>query len=144
MLRLAFVVKQWYALEDERLFLKDFSFINTISIDTNNVNGLFSYIMGYLSNEFNAGVISYRIPLLVGINREPVFYLREFYVSDKIPNREEVKERYFMERLVKKNGEIGGCEKLICKYHGLPIILAEPNDSGIITGISHSFIFIKL
>lgn len=144
MLKLACVLKQWYALEDERSFLKDFNFINGISGDTNNnVDVLLSKIMEYLSTEFNAGVISYRIPLLVGINQEPVFFLRYCFVNKKIGNRENVKKLYYKDRLIKTIEEMGGADELICKNHDRPVIPTEPTDSGIQIGISQEGIFKK-
>lgn len=143
MLRLAFVVKQWFALEDERQFLKDFSFIDAISGDTENVDTLFSKIMDYLSTEFNTGVISFRIPLLVGTDKEPKFFLRDCYVSSKIPDKEKVKEYYFKKRLVINLDKMGGRDKLICKYQNTPVIDVEPVDSGNEIGISQDIAFKK-
>lgn len=127
MLRLAFVVKQWFALVEERLFLKDFEFINGID-GTNNVDNLFFKIMEYLSTEFNAGIISYRIPLLIGTNRKPVFFLRDCYVSEIIEDREHVKKSYFSDRLLKTQDKMGGVNELICKNHDRPVFLVEPTD----------------
>lgn len=144
MLRLAFVVKQWFALEEERTFFKDFEFINRISCGTNNnVDNLLTKIMEYLSEEFNAGIISYRIPLLVGTDRKPVFFLRDCYVSEKIDNSEEVRRLYCRERLVKKKDEMGGAQELICQNHDRPVIPTEPTDSGVKVGISQEGTFKK-
>ncbi len=139
MLRLAYVVKQWYALEDERLFLKDFNFINNLS-GRKTVDSLLSEIMKYLSVEFNAGIISFRIPLLVGNDRQPVFFLRDYYINEKIKSRGDVIKWYENRRVIPKD-KMGGVEKLICENHGFPVIPAKPNESGSDIGVSQDVAF---
>ena len=128
MLRLAFVVKQWYALKEAWLFKKDFDFINLISDHTNDVDSLLANIMSYLSKEFNAGIIFYRIPLFVGADRNPVFFLRDCYVKADVDNRDEIKRDYFSKRLIKEQDEIGGVEKLICKNTEVSVSLVNPKE----------------
>ncbi len=124
MLKLASVIK----LRDARLFKKDFDFINQISGSTDDVDSLLTQIMSYLSKEFNAGIISYRIPLLVGADRNPVFFLRDCYVKDGISNCDEIKRAYLSKRLIKEKGEIGGVEKLSCRNLEKSVFLADPNE----------------
>lgn len=129
------------------LFKKDYDFYLKVQGKIHNVDELLQEIMKYLSDEFNAGIISYRIPLLVGTDRHPIFYLRDCYVnvSSKINNNEneKIKNRYFTERLVKTKKEMGGVEKLTCKNHGFPVFLAEPKDSGIEIGVPQGVFFKK-
>jgi len=84
--------------------------------------------MKYLSETFNAGIISYRIPLLVGSDRKPVFYLRKWYIKENVPNKEKIREEHFVKRLIIKQNEMGGEEEMICKNHEFPIIVCMPKD----------------
>lgn len=127
-LRLIFAVKLWYACKDEHSFRKDFDFINNISQQTDNVDLLLEKIMLYLSDTFNAGIISYRIPLLVGSDKKPVFFLRKGYIKESVPNKEKIWKEHFANRLVIEQKEMGGEDKLICKNHESPIITCIPNN----------------
>lgn len=127
-LRLIFAVKLWYAWKDEHSFREDFDFINNISQQTDDVDSLLEKIMKYLSETFNAGIISYRIPLLVGSDKKPVFYLRKWYIEDNVPNKEKIGEEHFLKRLVIKQDEMGGEKEMICKNHEFPIIACMPKD----------------
>ena len=127
-LRLAFVVKQWYALRDAYFFKGDLDFLYMISNGIDHVDNLLSNIMAYLSTEFNAGIISYRIPLLVGADRNPVFFLRDCYVNDSISNHEEIKSAYLSKRQIIEKDKIGGVEKLSCRNLEESVFLANPNE----------------
>ena len=127
-LRLVFTLKLWYAWKDEHSFRDDFDFINSISQQTDNVDLLLEKIMKYLSETFNAGIISYRIPLLVGFDRKPVFFLRKWYIKENVPNKEKIWEEHFVKRLIIKQNEMGGEEEMICKNHEFPIIACMPKD----------------
>lgn len=127
-LRLISTVKLWYAWKDEHSFREDFDFINTISRQTDDVDLLLEQIMEYLSKTFNAGIISYRIPLIVGSGRKPFFYLRKCYIKEDVPNKEKIEEEHFAKRLIIAQNEMGGEDKLICKNHESPIITCIPKD----------------
>jgi signal transduction histidine kinase len=125
-LQLIFAVKLWYAWKDEHSFREDFDFINNISQQTNNVDLLLTKIMEYVSRTFNAGIISYRIPLLVGSDRKPFFYLRKSFIKEDVPNKEIIREEHFAKRLIIEQNEMGGEGELICKNHESPIITCVP------------------
>lgn len=125
------------------LFKKDYDFFIKAQEKIHNVDELLQDIMKYLSIEFNAGIISYRIPLLVGTYKQPIFYLRDCHVSNNIGNKEDIEKRYFKERLVKTKEEMGGVEKLVCRNHGFPVFPAEPIDSGHEIGVSQDVLFKK-
>ena len=125
---LIFAIKLWYAWKDEHSFREDFDFINNISQQADDVDLLLEKIMKYLSETFNAGIISYRIPLLVGSERKPVFYLRKWYIKENVPNKEQILEEHFVKRLIIKQNEMGGEEEMICKNHEFPIIVCMPKD----------------
>ena len=127
-LRLIFAIKLWFAWKAEHSFRDDFDFINSISQQTDDVDSLLEKIMKYLSETFNAGIISYRIPLLVGSDRKPVFYLRKWYIKENVPNKEKIREEHFVKRLIIKQNEMGGEEEMICKNHEFPIIVCMPKD----------------
>lgn len=125
-LRLIFAVKLWYARKDEHSFREDFDFINTISRQTDDVDLLLEKIMEYLSKTFNAGVISYRIPLFVGSDRNPVFYLRKWYIRDDIQDKEQIREEHFAKRLLIGQDEMGGGKELISNNNEFPIFTCNP------------------
>ena len=67
------IIHQWDKLKDANLFKNDFDFLSEVQKKLDNVDSLLTEIMKYFSKEFNAGVISYRIPLLVGTEKKPLF-----------------------------------------------------------------------
>ncbi len=100
--------------------LKDADFYNKMQEKRDNVDELLDSIMKYFSNEFNAAIVSFRIPLLNGSKREPLFYLRSIFIHPSIGdnNRNELINHYRSERLVKHQGEISGINDLKCDSHG--------------------------
>lgn len=126
--QIIFAIKLWYEWKDEHSFREDFDSINNISQKTDDVELLLEEIMKYLSQKFNAGIISYRIPLLVGSDRTPVFYLRKWYIKDDILAKEKIFEEHFLNRLVIGQKEMGGEDRLICKNHDSPIITCKPKE----------------
>ena len=116
-------------LKDANLFKNDYDFISKIQSKIDNVDSLLKEIMIYLSKEFSAGVISYRIPLLVGTenDKKPLFYLRDCYIKKEI-SKYYTLDDYFRERLVKSSDQMGGFKKLAC--NGIePVIIDEAMDS---------------
>lgn len=127
-------VKLWYARKDEHAFIEDFDFINNIFRQTDNMDLILDKIMDYLSDKFNSGIISYRIPLLVGTDRKPVFCLRKWYIKDDIQDKETISEGHFAKRLLIGLNEMGGGEELIRNNHELPIFTCNPADVIKLTG----------
>lgn len=115
------------ALTDAELFKKDFNFFIKAQGKIHNVDELLHEIMKYLSKEFHAGVVSFRIPLLDGPEKTPLFYLRECFICDEVAQYYN-KEDYFNDRLVKTGDEMGGYEKLSCK-NNRPIIIDKAKDT---------------
>lgn len=97
---------------------------NTIDIDE-----LLENIMRYLSEAFNAAIISFRTPVLNGPDREPLFLLRECYTSNKIHRSEALKDLYKDERLIKRRDEIGGIDKIRCINHDNIIDIVKAKDN---------------
>lgn len=133
-LRLIDHVKLWYARKDEHSFIEDFDFINNISRQTDDLDLLLEKIMKYLSETFNAGIISYRIPLLVGSDRKPVFFLRKWYIKDDIQNKEQIREMHFTKRKLIGQNEMGWGDELIRNIHEFPICTCKPVDVIKLTG----------
>lgn len=101
-------------LKDANSFKKDYDFILKVQKNLDNVDSLLGAIMEYLSKEFGAGVITYRIPLLVGPENKPLFFLRDCYIRKEIAQYYS-KDDYFRERLVKDQDQMGGYGNLRCK-----------------------------
>lgn len=101
-------------LEQNKNLLKDTNFFMEIIEKKNNVDGLMDSIMDYLSREFNAAVISFRIPLLDGFNRMPIFYLRRCYVNPSIQKSQMLLNYYYSKRMVKTLNQMGGNGYLKC------------------------------
>lgn len=94
--------------------VKDANFYSTMQDKRDNVDELLDSIMEYFSYEFNAAVVSFRIPILNGYNKEPLFYLRRVFVHPSIVNRDELKHRYYSERQVKNKDEMRVVNELRC------------------------------
>lgn len=94
--------------------LKDADFYNKMQDKRDNVDELLHSIMEYFSKEFNAAVVSFRIPVLNDYNRVPLFYLRDLFVHPTFEGRKcnDLKKQYYSERLIKKDNEIPGIYKL--------------------------------
>lgn len=114
LLMLILLIHQRDELKDAELFKKDYDFISKVQNKINNVDALLEDIMEYLSMEFSAGIVTYRIPLLVGLENKPLFFLRECYIRDEIAQYYS-KDDYFRNRLVIEEVQRGGYDKLRCK-----------------------------
>lgn len=114
LLRLILILNQREELEDAQLFKKDFDFLSLLQKKIDDVDILLYNIMEYLSNEFNAGVVSYRIPLLVGTEKKPLFFLRDCYIKKNIAKYYS-EDDYIKDRLIKQDNEMGGYENLAGK-----------------------------
>lgn len=109
--------------------LKDADFYNMMQNKRDNVDGLLDSIMKYFSVEFNAAVVSFRIPVLNGSKKEPLFYLRRVYIHPSINNsiRDELILRYYTERLVKSKEDMNVSTEFRCDNQGK--ILANESES---------------
>lgn len=94
--------------------VKEADFYNKMQDKKDNLNDLLNSIMGYFSEQFNAAVVSFRIPLLNGYNKEPIFYLRLVFFHSSIERRDELMTRYFNERLVKNKTDMHFVDDLRC------------------------------
>ncbi len=104
-------------IDKQNKFRKDSYFIKNIIEHKENTDIFLDKIMEYLSNEFNAAVISFRIPVLNGEDRVPLFYLRRCYVNLKKIEKEEaeqIKEHYYKNRIIRNKNELGGYYSLKC------------------------------
>lgn len=93
-------------------------FYYDIKVNNDNVDSLLKDIMEYLSIEFNAAIISFRIPILSEEKQSPLFYLRSCFVHQSIPRHEALKNYYLNNRSVKSKNQIGGYERLKCCNKG--------------------------
>ncbi|MDR1342586.1 MAG: HAMP domain-containing histidine kinase [Prevotellaceae bacterium] len=107
---------------------KDSFFSMKIIAYKDDVDELLEQIMRYLSEEFKAAVISFRIPVLNGKEREPLFYLRKCFVNPAIKNSKQIEAHYYKNRVIKNKNELGGYKTLRCNNRG-KIILENSMDS---------------
>lgn len=114
LLRLILVFNQWKELNDAKPFKKDFDFLFSVQNNLDDVDMLLKDIMRHLSKEFNADVVSFRIPLLVGTDKNPLFFLRDCYVNEKVVPFY-TRDDYFTQRLLRTVEQMGEYEKLACK-----------------------------
>ncbi len=121
LLSLILIIHRWGISRDANLFKKDFDFFLSAQDTIHDVDKLLHRIMEYLSREFNAGIISFRVPLLVGFERTPLFYLRDCYIRKEVAKYYN-KEDYFKERLVRSVEQMGGYDKLKCHNNDSVII----------------------
>jgi hypothetical protein len=105
-------------LDRSNKFTRDSDFIRTLIKQKDDVDKLLDNIMEYLSQEFNAAVISFRIPVLNGKERKPLFYLRRCFVHLSITNSEQIKGHYQQNRILKNKYELGGYDILRCSNRG--------------------------
>jgi hypothetical protein len=109
--------------------LKDANFYNQMQENRDNVDDLLDSIMQYFSVQFNAAVISFRIPVLNGHKKEPLFYLRRYFIHQSIDEnkRNELTHHYNTDRLIKKKSDMNIVDELRCDYRGK--ILVNESDS---------------
>ena len=83
--------------------LRDADFYNFMQNKKDDIDALLDSIMQYFSIEFNAAVVSFRIPLLNGYDKEPIFYLRRVFVHQSIGDskHQELMRRYGKKQIVK-------------------------------------------
>lgn len=100
--------------------VKDARFYDQMQAKRNNVDDLLDSIMKYFSNEFNAAMVSFRIPLLNGYEKEPLFYLRKVFIHSSIGEvkRKELKYLYYTKRLVKSKKDMNIVDRLRCEFEG--------------------------
>lgn len=112
--------KNQQALVKKENLLKDADFYNLMQDKRDNVDELLDSIMKYFSKEFNAAVVSFRIPILNGYKKEPFFYLRDIFVHPSIGEKKcnNLKNNYYSERLIKNKTEIYGVDILKCSDQG--------------------------
>lgn len=108
--------KNQHELAKKNNLLKDADFYNKMQEKRDNVNELLDSIMDYFSEEFNAAVISFRIPILNGYSKEPLFYLRKCFIHKSIneTHRKTLINLYEKKWLIKNKEEMGGFYGLKC------------------------------
>ena len=91
---------------------RDFDFYDKIQ-KAKGANQLLDEIMEYLATEFNAAIVSFRIPIANAPKKNlSHFYLRRCYVNSKIINRNRIISHYRKERILIPKDEMGGYEDL--------------------------------
>lgn len=98
--------------------LKDANFYDLMQDKRNNVDDLLDNIMEYFSQEFNAAIVSFRIPILNGYKKEPLFYLRRVFVHHSIKDRETILNHYNSKRPIKTRDEMRVLQELRCDNQG--------------------------
>lgn len=100
--------------------IKDARFYDIMQDKRNNVDDLLDSIMEYFSKEFNAAIVSFRIPLLNGYNKEPLFYLRSFFVHPSIDcyQRSNLIKFYNTKRYVRSKDQMYIDDGLRCDLKG--------------------------
>lgn len=108
--------KNQQELIKKKNLLKEADFYNLMQNKRDNVDELLDSIMAYFSKEFNAAVVSFRVPLLNGPKKEPLFYLRRVFIHPSIKNSilNELIHRYGTERLVKSKNNMNIVDELRC------------------------------
>ena len=106
----------------------DTMFFRSLLDKKENADDLLDTIMAYLSKEFKTAIISFRIPLLNGFERQPLFFLRRCYVNPQVKLSKSLTSYYYKERLLKKQDEMGGCEYLKC-INGDKVFSEEAKDT---------------
>lgn len=125
LLRLILVIKQRDVAKESQLVANDLRFFLDLQDNIHDVDRLLDEIMRYLSEKFHAGIITFRIPILVGAKRTPKFILRRYFIMDKVSS-EAVKD-YYGKHLIRDASEMGGLTDLKCKNTKI-IIEASPKD----------------
>lgn len=95
---------------------KDTAFYSDIQAKKENINELLDAIMKYFSQEFNAAVISFRIPIINDNSGYSLFYLRCCYIHPNVNDRKGLINHYYLKRMTRNNSELGGYSALRCKY----------------------------
>lgn len=124
LLRLVLVIKQRDSAKESRLVAEDLKFFQNLQNNVHDVGELLKEIMEYLAKEFHAGIITFRIPVLVGVNRTPKFVLRDCFIKD---DNGPGKNYYFKERLIRDESGMGGLVNFRC-YNTEKIIVDPPMD----------------
>lgn len=94
--------------------VKEADFYNKMQDKRHNANDLLDSIMKYFSKEFNAAIVSFRIPLLNGDNSDPLFYLRRVFIHPSLEKHEEIKRHYLTDRLIRSKTEMNAIDNLRC------------------------------
>lgn len=107
-------------LDRKANLLRDADFYNIMQNKKDDIYALLDSIMEYFSKEFNAAIVTFRIPLLNGYDKEPLFYLRRVFVHLSIGNSkgQELIKRYYIERSVKSKAEMTISDELRCYHQG--------------------------
>ena len=95
----------------------DTAYYSDIQTKKDDIDVLLNAIMKYFSQEFNAAVISFRIPILNANNPSySLFYLRSCFVHPKVKNCDALLTHYKLTRSTKSISDLGGYSALKCKY----------------------------
>lgn len=107
---------------------KDSDFYERIQ-SAKGANDLVNIIMRYLSNEFNAAIVSFRIPIANAPEADlSHFYLRGCYVNEQIQNCEEIKKHYFKNRVLVPKEKIGGYKHMRWAHKDIIIYDTQKNN----------------
>ncbi len=92
---------------------KDFEFYDTMHSAVG-ASDLVDKIMEYLSIQFNAAIVTFRIPIVNAPQKDlSHFYLRGCYVNDSIPLNKEIKDYYLEDRVLIPIAKMGGYKALL-------------------------------
>ena len=107
---------------------KDIKFVHDlIKSNKDNVDDLIENIMQYLMDEFNGVIVSFRIPILNGIKRNILFYLRGILIHNDVKKKEELKQYYLSKKEILNKDQLGANGHLKC-YQRQGIILPKVSD----------------
>lgn len=81
--------------QEKNQLSKDFEFImNSIKYDISDFEKLLDKILNYFIDNFNASIVSFRIPILNGKEKAAYFYLRKYKIDPYIYNQEKIIQHY--------------------------------------------------
>jgi signal transduction histidine kinase len=103
----------------------DINFINGLILEKkDDFDQILQKVMIYLSTEFSSPIISFRIPILNGKEKDAYFYLRKLYVDNTIITKREIVEFYNLNREIVTYNNIGGSGFLKC-YQTEELIIGD-------------------
>jgi signal transduction histidine kinase len=77
---------------------RDEQFITSLLSKKNSIDEIIKSCLKHLAKEFNAGIITFRVPVLNGADENNdetlLFILRDFFVSNEIPQYDKIREFY--------------------------------------------------
>lgn len=104
----------------QRIYLNKISdeeFVNSQLVKDNFIEGILKETCTYLAKEFNAGIISFRVPVLNGTDDEMednlLFPLRYLFVNESIKSKDKIIEFYYNEKKALHLSEMSHKNELI-------------------------------